>query len=158
MREIITGMSMKMQQQFWIVKFAPFRASWADIVRSGTLTLRGIRNAQSRNNLARMNVGDFAFYYHSQRGLAITGLLRVTRAAYPDPCAADPQWLTCDFAPVHSMPEPLSLARLKSEPALAGTSFIRQPRVAVHPLTLFEASSIFQLAGINPHCAFDEKS
>jgi len=135
-------------RKFWIIKFAPFRTSWADIVRAGTFTLRGVRNAQSRNNLARMSIGDYVFFYHSQRELAIVGLLRISRAAYPEPGSADPQWLTCDFVPVQSIPKPVTLAQLKAETAFANHAFIRQPRVAVHPVTLDEALILSHQAGI----------
>ena len=134
------------KKKFWLVKFAPFRTSWDDIVKAGSFTPRGIRCPQARNNLARMAVGDLARLFHSQEHRCFTGILTVTRAAYPDPTSADPRWLTCDFAPLQTLADPVSLAQIKSNPALANFPLIRQPRVAVLPLTAFECAAILRLA------------
>ena len=66
----------KDNKRYWLVKFAPFRTSWTDIVRRGTFTLRGVRSQQARNNLAAMHIGDTVLYYHSQQDLSIVGLWR----------------------------------------------------------------------------------
>ena len=84
----------------WIVKFAPFRTSWAEVVQRGTFTMRGVRSPVARSHLAAMRLGDHALFYHSQQEQAVMGLMEVTREAYPDPTSAEPQWLTCDFRPI----------------------------------------------------------
>ena len=84
-------------EQYWLVKFAPFRTSWSEIVRRGTFTLRGVRNAQARNTLAAIRKGDPVLFYHSQQELAIVGVMEATREAYLDPTSTDSQWLTCYF-------------------------------------------------------------
>ena len=134
------------KKKFWLVKFAPFRTSWDGIVKAGSFTPRGIRCPQARNNLARMAVGALALFFHSQEHRCFTGILTVTRAAYPDPTSADPRWLTCDFAPLQTLAEPVSLAQIKTTPALANFPLIRQPRVAVLPLSTFECAAILHLA------------
>src|SRR5437763_1316665 len=88
----------------WIVKFAPFRTSWSEIVRHGNFTLRGVRSLQARRNLSGMSLGDLAFFYHSQQEQAIVGVMVVTRTAYPDPTSSDSRWLTCDFRPIRTLP------------------------------------------------------
>ena len=128
--------------RYWLVKFAPFRTSWADIVRRGTFTLRSVRNRQARNNLAAMRIGDPVLFYHSQQELAIVGLMEVRREAYPDPTSSDPQWLTCDFRPVKTLPHPVSLAEVKTNPALGKLSLVRQPRLSVMPVTPTEFKEI----------------
>ena len=130
----------------WLVKFAPFRTPWSEIVRRGTFALRGVRNTTACKNLSRMRLGDLVLYYHSQQERSVVGVMEVTRTAYPDPTSADPRWLTCDFAPVQSLPVAVPLARIKREPALATFPVLRQPRVAVLPLTAFEFLAILRLA------------
>ena len=118
----------------WLVKFAPFRTSWAEIVRRGTFTLRGVRSPAARANLAAMRLGDPVLFYHSQQELAVMGVMEVTREAYPDPTSSDPRWLTCDFAPVKTLLNPISLEAIKADSRLATLALVRQPRLAVLPV------------------------
>lgn len=131
----------------WLVKFAPFRTSWTEIVRRGTFTMRGVRSSAARAHLAAMRLGDRVLFYHSQQELAVVGVMTVTREAYPDPTSADPQWLTCEFAPVQTLARPVPLAELKAAPALADIALIRQPRLAVMPLDTVAFTRILALAG-----------
>src|SRR5580658_6629239 len=124
-----------LNQGFWLVKFAPFRTNWAEIVRRGSFTLRGVRSHAARKHLAEMRKGDAVLFYHSQQELAVVGVMEVTREAYPDPTTADPRWLTCDFAPVKSLKPPLPLSAIKADSRLAMLPLVRQPRLAVMPLT-----------------------
>lgn len=130
----------------WIVKFAPFRTSWAEVVRRGTFTMRGVRSPVARSHLAAMRLGDHALFYHSQQEQAVMGVMEVTREAYPDPTSADPQWLTCDFRPIESLRRPVPLADVKVEPRLAGCPLVRQPRLAVAPMTHAEVARVRAMA------------
>lgn len=119
----------------WLIKFAPFRTSWTEIVQRGQFTLRGVRSPEARKNLASMLRGDEVLYYHSQKELAIIGVMQVSREAYPDPTSADPRWLTCDFTPLKTLPRPVTLAQLRADPRLATLALLNQPRLAVMPIT-----------------------
>jgi len=121
-------------KKFWLVKFAPFRTSWKEIVRRGKFTIRGVRSAAARKHLAAMRRGDEVLYYHSQEELAIVGVMQVTREAYPDPTSADPQWLTCDFTPLETLPRPVPLTELKADSRLTTLVLLSQPRLAVLPV------------------------
>lgn len=123
-----------LKRGYWLVKFAPFRTSWAEIVLRGAFTLRGVRSAAARNHLSAMHIGDRVLFYHSQQELAVVGVMTVTREAYPDPTSADPQWLTCDFSPVATLAQPVPLAGIKANPRLATLALVRQPRLAVMPI------------------------
>lgn len=130
----------------WLVKFAPFRYSWADCLRHGRFEIYGVRSAQARNHLARMQAGEEALFYHSQQEQAIVGRLRVAAPAHPDPTTADARWLAVTFAPVATLPRPLPLAELRQVPALAGLGLLRQPRLAVMPLTETEFQTLLALS------------
>ena len=119
----------------WLIKFAPFRTSWSQIVRAGTFTLRGVRSPEARKHLASMRIGDQVLFYHSQEERAIVGILEVTREAYPDPTSADPKWLTCDFRPVQPLPRAIGRDELAAHPELRTMALIRQPRLAVSQVT-----------------------
>jgi predicted RNA-binding protein with PUA-like domain len=129
----------------WLIKFAPFRTAWPDIVRAGVFTLRGVRSAEARQHLAAMRLGDPVLFYQSQQNQAIVGLLEVSREAYPDPTSADPRWLTCDFAPVRSL-GPISLSALRADPRLADLALLRQPRLAVMPVEADDWNMILSLS------------
>ena len=125
-------------KRFWLVKFAPFRTPWSEIVRRGIFSLRGVRSPAARNSLKEMRLHDPVLFYHSQQERAIVGLMKVSRRAYSDPTSADPQWLTCDFAPIRSLAHSVSLAEIKAESRLTEMGLVRQPRLAVMPLTAQE--------------------
>lgn len=126
---------MSANKNFWLVKFAPFRTSWPEIVLRGGFTLRGVRSPAARTHLSAMRLGDEVLYYHSQQELAVVGVMRVCREAYPDPTSADPQWLTCDFVPMKTLEHPVSLKMIKAQPSLTSLPLVRQPRLAVMPVT-----------------------
>ena len=134
----------------WLIKFAPFRTCWAEIVRRGKFALRGVRSAEACKNLAAMRIDDPVLFYHSQQQRAIVGLMEVVREAYPDPTSADPRWLTCDFVPALSFSHPVPLIRIREEPAVVNLALIRQPRLAVMPVSPSEFGCIRDLAGSWP--------
>ena len=120
-----------MARGHWLVKSEPGSYSWERFVEDGGTRWDGVRNPTARANLGAMKKGDDVLFYHSGEGKAVVGLARVTREAYPDPTSADPQWLTCDFTPLQTLPRPVNLAELKADPRLATLALLRQPRLAV---------------------------
>ena len=129
---------------YWLIKFAPFRTSWQDIVRQGQFTLRGVKSHEARKHLSAMDIGDKVLFCRSQKAPAIMGILEVARTAYSDPTSADAHWLTCDFQPVKSISGPITLQSLRSVPELKDFRLLRQPRLSVMPVerqewTLIEA-------------------
>ena len=115
-----------------------------DIVKRGTFTLRGVRSFAARKHLAEIRCRDKVLFYHSQRELSVMGIMEVSREAYPDPTSADPNWLTCDFVPLRTLPRPVPLAEIKRDPRLSNLALIRQPRLAVMPLSAPEFDAIVQ--------------
>ena len=135
------------KKNFWLIKFAPFRTSWEEIIRTGSFTLRGVRSPAARNHLASMRLGDAVLFYQSQKDQAVRGLLEVSRTAYPDPTSADPNWLTCDFRPTRLFKRPVALAELREEPLLDELLLLRQPRLAVLPVQHKHFETILRMSG-----------
>ena len=133
------------ERHLWLVKFAPFRTSWSEIVRRGIFTLRGVRSPQARNYIADMRVHDPVLFYHSQQELKVVGLMEVIREAYPDPTSLHRQWLTCDFRPVKTLSHPITLAEIKANPVLKTLPLVRQPRLSVMPVTQAEFEEILAI-------------
>lgn len=140
--------SAKTSPRFWLVKFAPFRTPWSEIVKRGTFALRGVRSPAARKHLSEMRLGEAVLFYHSQEELAVVGVMEVTREAYPDPTSADPQWLTCDFAPMKTLPSPVSLGTIKADSRLATIPLVRQPRLSVMRVTPEQFAILVQEASV----------
>ncbi|MGE0223941.1 MAG: EVE domain-containing protein [Acetobacteraceae bacterium] len=121
--------------QFWLVKSEPDAFSWDQQVANGVEPWTGVRNHMAKNNLKAMKAGDRAFFYHSNQGKEIVGMVEVVREAYPDPTAEKGDWVAVDMKAVAPMPVPVTLAAIKADPALAGIALVRQSRLSVMPIS-----------------------
>lgn len=119
----------------WLVKSEPDAFSWDQQVARGTEPWTGVRNALAANNLRAMRKGDMAFFYHSQIGKEIVGVVRVAREAYPEPGDETGRWVCVDMQAVGPMPRPVTLAAVKAEPELADLALVRQSRLSVMPVS-----------------------
>ena len=119
---------------YWLVKSEPDAFSWDEQVVRRVEPWTGVRNFMARNNLRAMKKGDLAFFYHSNIGKEIVGVVRVAREAYPDPTAESGDWSCVDMEAVGPMPKPVTLATIKDTPELADVALIRQSRLSVMPI------------------------
>ena len=133
---------------YWLVKSEPDAFSWDQQVANGVEPWTGVRNHMAKNNLAAMKLGDRAFFYHSNVGKEIVGVVEVAREAYPDP-SAEPgaPWVCVDMKAVAALPRKVSLAEMKSDPALEGLALIRMSRLSVVPVSEPHWAHICGLAG-----------
>lgn len=133
--------------RYWLMKSEPDAYGWDDLVREKEGTWDGVRNYRARNNLAAMQVGEEAFFYHSNIGKEIVGLVKITAAAFPDPSAPDSKWVSVKVAPVRRLLRPVTLAAIKAEPRLADCELIRQSRLSVCEFTRAEWDLVLAMAG-----------
>lgn len=134
--------------QRWLVKSEPEVYGWTQFVAEGRTYWSGVRNAQARNALAAMKVGDRVLYYHSNEGKEVVGVAEVVREAYPDPTAPeDPRWVVVDLVPVAPLPRPVPLAAFKADPVLAETALVRQSRLSVMPISEAAWARVMALGG-----------
>jgi predicted RNA-binding protein with PUA-like domain len=131
----------------WLVKSEPDAFSWDQQVANGVEPWTGVRSYQARNNLRAMKRGDLAFFYHSNEGREIVGVVEVLREAYPDPTAEDGDWSCVDMRAVGPMPKPVTLTTIKADPALEGMALIRLSRLSVAPVTPEHWRHICKLGG-----------
>jgi predicted RNA-binding protein with PUA-like domain len=138
-----------MAKQHWLVKSEPAAYAWADFAREGSTDWTGVRNFQARNHLRAMRVGDAVLFYASVTTKAVLGVARVSRVAFPDPTAApgEGDWSAVGLTVGRALPQPVSLATIKAEPALAQMGLLRQSRLSVVPLTPAEFARIVELGG-----------
>ncbi len=133
---------------YWLVKTEPGAFSWDQQVARGVEPWTGVRSHAAKNYLKAMAVGDRAFFYHSQVGKEIVGIVEVARAAYPDPTAEGGDWVCVDMRAVAPMPRPVTLAAIKADPALDGLLLIRQGRLSVLPVSAAHWRHICRLGGL----------
>ena len=134
-------------RQFWLVKSEPDAFGWDQQAANGIEPWTGVRNHAAKNNLKAMRAGDRAFFYHSNVGKEIVGVVEVAREAYPDPTAASGDWVSVDMRAVGKLPAPVTLAAMKADPALEGLALIRQSRLSVLPVSQAHWTHICRLAG-----------
>lgn len=129
---------------YWLMKSEPGSYSWDDLVGDGGTEWYGVRNAAARLHLKAMRAGDEALCYHSGGDKAAVGIMRIARAAAPDPKDAD--WVSVRVEPVRPMPRPVTLKQMKATPALARLEMLRQSRLSVSPVREEEWTAILDLA------------
>lgn len=132
----------------FLLKSEPDAFSWEDQVRNGIEPWTGVRNAQAAKVLRSMAVGDLAFFYHSNIGREIVGLVEVVRPAYPDPTDATGRWVAVDVKALRPVPRPVGLAAIKAEPRLAGIPLVRQSRLSVMPISPEHWRVLCEMAGL----------
>lgn len=130
---------------YWLVKFAPFRYSWQDVLRNGKFEIYSVRNAQARNNLKEMKLGDEVLFYHSQEGNCIMGKMIVIEEAHQDKTTDDIRWISVTFEPIDSLNTPIDLSVIKATKGLENIGLIKQPRLAVIKLGKEEFDLILSL-------------
>jgi predicted RNA-binding protein with PUA-like domain len=131
----------------WLVKSEPDAFSWSQQVAHGIEPWTGVRNYMARNNLRAMHKGDLVFFYHSNIGREIVGIVEVAREAYPDPTATEGDWSCVDMRALAPLPTPVTLAQMKSDPALEGFALLRLSRLSVAPVSPEHWRHICKLGG-----------
>lgn len=130
--------------KYWLVKSEPHKYSWDDLQKDGWTYWDGVRNYQARNNLRAMQVGDPVLYYHSNEGLAVVGVARVTKEAYQDPTTADERWSVVDIEPVETLAVPITLSEMKQDKKLQDMALMKQSRLSVMPVMKKEFDRIIK--------------
>jgi predicted RNA-binding protein with PUA-like domain len=129
----------------WLVKTDPDTYAWKDLVREGTTSWGGVRNAQARLNLIAMKKGDDVLVYHSGDDKAVVGTAKVARSAYPDPTADDPRWVAVDLTVGNALGQWVPLADVRMDRALGQMVLVKNSRLSVQPVTDAEYRRVLTL-------------
>lgn len=130
----------------WLVKSEPNSYSYSDLERDGRTIWDGVRNNAAALHLKAMKEGDEVFFYHSQEGLALVGIAKVVRTAFPDVTDPTGRFVAVELVPVRPLAKPVTLAEMKAVPALAGMAMLRQSRLSVSPVGADEWATILKMA------------
>ena len=132
----------------WLVKTEPEAFSWDQQVARDVEPWTGVRNHTARNHLKAMANGDLVFFYHSNVGKEIVGIVEVQREAYPDPTATSGNWVCVDMKSVRPLAKPVSLVTIKADPEFADMLLVRQSRLSVMPVSQPHWDRICQMGGV----------
>jgi len=133
---------------YWLIKSEPSSYSWDRLVADGRTHWDGVRNAQALNNLRAMKLGDRAFFYHSNEGKEIVGVVEVVKTFYPDPADKGGKIGMVDVKPLMPAAVKVGLPAMRAKPELAELSLLRQSRLSVCPVSAQEWTVLCGMAGV----------
>lgn len=137
---------------YWLFKSEPDVWSWQQQKAKGDVgeEWTGVRNYLARNNMRAMKLGDKGFFYHSNEGLEIVGVVEVCALSHPDSSAkGDPKWDCVDIRAVVDVPKPVTLKEIKGNPRFEKMSLVTSMRLSVQPVTEDEYLDICRLGGLD---------
>ena len=136
---------------YWLVKSEPNVWSWDQQVSKGAQgeLWTGVRNHTAKLNLMKMKKGERAFFYHSNIGKEIVGVVEVIREHHPDPTAEQGEPLVVvDFSAREAIPKPVTLEAVKAEPKLKYMALMKYSRLSVQPVTADEWKLVCKMGGM----------
>ncbi|MDR7103453.1 EVE domain-containing protein [Croceicoccus sp. BE223] len=142
-----------MAKRYWLMKSEPDVYSWDDLVEQGEGTWDGVRNHRAKNNLAAMKKGERAFFYHSNIGLEIVGVVEISEAGITDPTDETGKWAAVKVKPVEKLAAPVTLKQVKATPELADMELIKLSRLSVSEVTPEDWKFILSMAKANAKAA-----
>ena len=122
--------------QYWLMKSEPDLWSISQQKKAGSkgTTWDGVRNYQARNNLKKMKVGDLCFFYHSNIGKEIVGIVKVIKRAFPDKTDKKKRFVAVQVSFVEKFNSPISLGKIKKTKTIYHLPLIKQSRLSVMPI------------------------
>ena len=130
----------------WLMKSEPDVYGWDHLVAEGEGTWDGVRNHRAANNLRAMQVGDEAFFYHSNIGLGIVGIMKVSAAGLTDPSDSAGKWAAVKVKPVRKLKRAVTLKEIKADPKLADMEIVHLSRLSVAAIAQTEWDYILALS------------
>lgn len=135
---------------FWLFKSEPDVFGWSHLTAKGDAgeEWTGVRNYQARNNMRAMRIGDRGFFYHSNIGKEIVGIVEVIGESAPDSTTDDPRWDCVTVRAVQPFPRPVTLDACKVEPGLERMVLVNNTRLSVQPVMDEEWHIICRMGGL----------
>ncbi len=135
---------------YWLVKSEPDAFSFEQQLERGAKgePWTGVRNFTAKQNLKLMKKGERAFFYHSNVGKEIVGIVEVIREAYPDPTDESGRFSAVGVKAVKRVPKPVTLAAIKAEPRLSEMALVKYSRLSVQPVTEREWRIVCEMGGL----------
>ncbi len=131
----------------WLVKSEPSVYSWDQFVKDKQTEWSGVRNYSARINLKAMQKGDEVLYYHSNEGVEIVGIAKVSKTFFKDTTTDDDRWVSVELKPVRKLKKAVPLELLKKDSRLANMDLVRLGRLSVQTVKEEEWGIVMGLAG-----------
>jgi len=134
----------------WLLKSEPSSWSWQQQVEAGAKGTfwNGVRNHSAKLHLMAMKVGEEAFFYHSNEGKEIVGIVTIIKPYYPDPTDASGKFGMVDVRAEKPLKHPVTLEAIKAEPRLKDMVLVNNSRLSVQPVTEAEWKLICKMGGL----------
>ena len=137
--------------QKWLLKSEPNVWSIDQQKKAGTrgITWDGVRNYQARNNLKKMKKGDLCFFYHSNIGKEIVGIIKVIKTAFIDPTDKKKKFIAIQVRFKKMLKKAVSLENIKKNKDLKHLSLIKQSRLSIIPIDSKSWKILNKMSNIN---------
>jgi predicted RNA-binding protein with PUA-like domain len=134
----------------WLFKSEPSSWSFAQQMAAGVKGTfwNGVRNHQAKLNLMAMKVGEQGFFYHSNEGKAVVGIVEIIKPYYPDPSDETGKFGMVDIRAVKALPHEVTLEAIKAEKRLAKMALANNPRLSVQPVSDDEWKIVCKMGGL----------
>ncbi len=138
--------------RYWLMKSEPSDVSIDDLANfpNQSVDWYGVRNYQARNNMRAMKIGDLGFFYHSNIGKEVVGIVEVCRESSPDSTTDDPRWDCVWIKSVRPFKRAVSLEECKVEPGLEKMVLVNNTRLSVQPVSPDEWAIVCRMGGVEP--------
>lgn len=133
---------------YWLMKSEPDAYAWDEMVKDKKTGWNGVRNYQAANNMKAMKLGDQCFFYHSNEGKEIVGIVKVTKLYHPDPSDKAGKFGMVEVTAVKPLKQPVTLAAIKQHAKLKNMAFVKQSRLSVSPVTADEWKIVCKEGGV----------
>ena len=136
--------------QYWLLKSEPNVWSIDQQKKTGSkgATWDGVRNYQAANNLKKMKKGDLCFFYHSNIGKEIVGIVKVIKTAFIDPIRNDQKFVAVKVKFRERLKKTVSLKDIKKNKALNHLSLIKQSRLSVMSIDFKSWKIIYKMGKV----------
>jgi len=136
--------------KYWLMKSEPNVWSIDNQIKAGLKGEHwdGVRNYQAANNLKKMKKGDLCFFYHSNIGKEIVGIVEVIRTAFIDPTDKEKKFFAIKVKFKNKLKKPVSLRNIKKNKTLKELPLIKQSRLSVMPIDTKSWKIILKMGSI----------
>ena len=136
--------------QYWLLKSEPNLWSIDQHIKTGSKGANwdGVRNYQAANNLKKMEKGDLCFFYHSNIGKEIVGIVEVIKTAFIDPTDKEKRFVAVKVKYKSKLKTPVSLENIKKNKDLKDIALIKQSRLSVMPIDTKSWKIILKMSSI----------
>ena len=142
---------------YWLMKSEPDVWSLEQQRKAGMkgVTWDGVRNFQANNNLKKMRVGDKCFFYHSNIGKEIVGIVRVIKSAFIDKTDVKKRFYAVQVRFVEKFTSAIPLEKIKKNKRICHLPLVKQSRLSVMPIDFKSWKIIYKMGKVSKNLSED---